>query len=342
MTASYISFENAFYAVTGLATSLIGGALVLLWVYQTSLIYPAAFPEGSRTEVFTPDKFSMHDWEDLTLTTPDNLKIKAYLIRRKIELSGAYNDPSRSNKSIGVDKLSPYTILYLHANAGNMGHRLPFASLFYKSLKCNIFMLSYRGYGLSEGSPSEAGIKVDAQTALNYLKEHPTLRFSKIILFGQSIGGAVAIELASKNPDLVEGVIVENTFLSLPKLIPHVMPFIGPLGFLCHQIWPTYKSITLIPRTIPILMLSGLKDELVPPSHMHALASIARASRKGIVVDESMATVVVGDKTELPKLVVDEQGVRFVSFKEGKHNDTCIAPGYMDAIEKWWNDFVSK
>ena len=76
-------------------------------------------------------------------------------------------------------------------------------------------MLSYRGYGLSEGSADEAGMKIDAQVALDYITNHPTLRFSKVIAFGQSIGGAVAIDLASKNSDVLHGIIIENTFLSL-------------------------------------------------------------------------------------------------------------------------------
>ncbi|TPX43842.1 hypothetical protein SeMB42_g04563 [Synchytrium endobioticum] len=314
----------------------------MLYKYQTALIYPANFPDGSRTVVWTPDKFNMPDYEDLTLSTADKVKIRAYLIKNKVDV----HDRSRSTKSIGQDGLSPYTLLYLHANAGNMGHRLPFAYHLHRILKCNILLLSYRGYGLSEGSPDEAGIRLDAQAALDYITSHPTLRFSKVIVFGQSIGGAVAIHLASADPERVHGLVVENTFLSLPRLIPHIMPVVARFSFLCHQIWPSYKAITAVPRTIPILMLSGLQDELVPASHMHALARICRAYREDASVDiEAIADSTRTDKEKTnasaaQELVKDQVGVRFVGLRNGRHNDTCIQPGYFEQISQWWEAFI--
>jgi dienelactone hydrolase len=70
-------------------------------------------------------------------------------------------------------------------------------------------------YGKSNGSPSEQGIRMDAQAALDYLLEHPVSKNNKIILYGQSIGGAVAIDLASRNQANIAAVILENTFLSV-------------------------------------------------------------------------------------------------------------------------------
>lgn len=75
--------------------------------------------------------------------------------------------------------------------------------------------LGMNRYGLSEGSPSEAGIRSDAQLALDYIKSHPLLENTKVILYGQSIGGAVSVDLAATNPDRIAGVILENTFLNL-------------------------------------------------------------------------------------------------------------------------------
>jgi pimeloyl-ACP methyl ester carboxylesterase len=79
-------------------------------------------------------------------------------------------------------------------------------------------MISYRGYGLSEGTPSEIGLQFDAQASLDYLLSRNDFDKSKIIIFGQSIGGAVSIHLASQNPDKISGIIVENTFLSIVSL----------------------------------------------------------------------------------------------------------------------------
>lgn len=81
---------------------------------------------------------------------------------------------------------------------------------------------SYRGYGLSTGTPSEAGIKLDAQCVLRYLSDHSQIKSSSIVLYGRSLGGAVAIYITTlpQASGFVKGVILENTFLSIPKLIP--------------------------------------------------------------------------------------------------------------------------
>lgn len=93
----------------------------------------------------------------------------------------------------------------------SQGHRLPLASVFYTRFGCNILMLSYRGYGLSTGSPSETGIRIDAQVALDFIKKHPLLKSTLIVLYGQSIGGAVSIDLASRNKSSIHALILENT-----------------------------------------------------------------------------------------------------------------------------------
>jgi fermentation-respiration switch protein FrsA (DUF1100 family) len=83
-------------------------------------------------------------------------------------------------------------------------------------------MLQYRGYGLSTGNPNEKGLMIDAQTGLDYIRERPELRGTKIVIYGQSIGGAVSIGLASRNQKQqdIAGVVLENTFTSIRKLIP--------------------------------------------------------------------------------------------------------------------------
>ncbi|KAI9261579.1 Alpha/Beta hydrolase protein [Phascolomyces articulosus] len=195
------------------------------------------------------------------------------------------------------------TILYFHANAGNMGHRLPIAKVFHERHRCNVVMLSYRGYGLSEGKPNEKGLRIDAQTLLDYVQAHPILKKTLLIAYGQSIGGAVAIDLVSRNEDCFSGLIVENTFLSVPKLIPHVLPVLKHFTFLCHQHWPSENSVKKIQKT-PVLFLSGACDELVPPHHMRRL------------FDQCSSRV----------------SKDWVQFPHGMHNDTCMQTGYFTAI----------
>ena len=111
-----------------------------------------------------------------------------------------------------------------HGNAGNIGHRVPIAKVLEENSGCNIFMLEYRGYGLSSGTPNEEGLMVDAQTALDYIRQKKETQGGKIIVYGQSLGGAVAVQLVAKNQEAgdVAGLILENTFTSMRKLIPRL------------------------------------------------------------------------------------------------------------------------
>jgi fermentation-respiration switch protein FrsA (DUF1100 family) len=113
----------------------------------------------------------------------------------------------------------------------------------------------------------------------------------------------VAIHLAHTNPTKIRYLIVENTFLSIPLLIPRVMPVLKPFAFLCNQHWNSHQLIPLLPQKI--LFLAGKRDELIPPDHMTKLHQSARkAAHK-----------------------------KFVEFEKGTHNDTCVQDGYFEAIE---------
>jgi fermentation-respiration switch protein FrsA (DUF1100 family) len=111
-----------------------------------------------------------------------------------------------------------------HGNAGNIGYRLPIAKILGDDLRCNVLMLQYRGYGLSSGNPNEKGLNIDAQTGLDIRQRHD-LRGTRIVIYGQSIGGAVAIGLAARNQKQgdVAGIVLENTFTSIKKLIPRLV-----------------------------------------------------------------------------------------------------------------------
>lgn len=250
-------------------------------------------------------------------------------------------------KNEDIGKQRP-TLLYLHANAGNMGHRLPIARMLQNLLKCNVVMLSYRGYGLSTGRPNESGLRIDSQTCLDFVNTHPILQHTRIIVFGQSIGGAVAIDLVARNADKVKALMLENTFLSIPLLIPHLLPLISPLRFLCHQIWPSHKTVKSIPETIPMLFLSSKKDELVPRSHMEKLwttvggAEIA-GNEEG---EESTPGADIEDDVDGVKLKYQiagrERNRMFVSLENGTHNNACLQSGYFESVGVFWNRFIEK
>ncbi|KAJ7767295.1 purine nucleoside permease-domain-containing protein [Mycena metata] len=118
-------------------------------------------------------------------------------------------------------------------------------------------------------------LRLDAQAALDHVKADAELSSLPTILFGTSLGGAVAIDLASRNPSAIAALIVENTFLSLPRVVRD-WPIIGLFSFLCFQRWNSAVKLPRIPPTVPILMLSGTQDEVVPRKHMQALWLIAQ------------------------------------------------------------------
>lgn len=182
------------------------------------------------------------------LPTPDGENLSAFLIR-----------PANKSRARNI------TILAFHGNAGNIGHRLPIARILSNEMECTTLMLEYRGYGLSTGDPHEKGLAIDAQTGLDYIRSRDDLKGNKIVIYGQSLGGAVGIDLVAKNRGTgdIKGLVLENTFLSIAKMIPAVMPAAKYLTPLCHEHWKSEEKLPQI-TDIPILFLSGLQDEIVP------------------------------------------------------------------------------
>lgn len=171
----------------------------------SELIYPRNVPIDARTNVPSPRQFGISDFEDLQIPTPDGESLHALFLRAP---KGRYS-PN-------------LTVMMFHGNAGNIGHRVPIAKAIQDTLRCNVFMLEYRGYGMSTGTPDETGLKVDAQTGLDYLRQRSETSQDKFVIYGQSLGGAVAINLVATNQEHgdIGGLILENTFLSIRKLIP--------------------------------------------------------------------------------------------------------------------------
>lgn len=289
--------KNTFVTIFsgGIVTSMLG--LGAVYWNQAALMYPASFPEGSRTQIDTPDKYHL-PYENVILPTPDGEKIHAYIMIQTEQ-----------------PNMRP-TILYCHANAGNMGHRLPIAQIMY-SEGYNLVLFSYRGYGKSTGTSNEKGLNIDAQTILDYILQHPALSHTRIIVYGPSLGGAVGINLASKNLDKISALILENTFTSMPEMAGNVIPYakyISPIiSGLCRDIWPSEAVIKTI-KDMPILFLAGGKDEVVKPPMMKRLYVACHAPKS------------------------------FKLFENGDHNTTVTMPGYFEAIFEFLrkNNLASK
>ena len=147
-------------------------------------------------------------------------------------------------------------LLFLHGNSGNASHRLPNAAQLV-GLGTHVLLLDYRGYGLSDGRPSEAGVYADARAGLAHLIEARGIEESRIVVFGRSLGGAVAVDLVQDRG--VAGLILESTFTSVAdmarSLLPPAAPFVGG----------RFDSESKIARLrAPLLFFHGDRDEIVP------------------------------------------------------------------------------
>ncbi|KAK5112912.1 hypothetical protein LTR62_003734 [Meristemomyces frigidus] len=270
--------------------------LTAMLTFISEIIYPRNIPAGARTDVPRPPQFGIQDYEELMLPTPDGETISAFLIRPE----------NKSNSR-------PVTIISFHGNAGNVGHRLPIARVLARDLTCTALMVEYRGYGLSTGTPNEKGLAIDAQTALDYVRQREDLKGNKIVVYGQSLGGAVSIDLVAKNKGTgdIKGLILENTFLSIAKMIPNIMPMAQYLTPLCHEYWKSEEAITQI-TDVPVLFISGLQDEIVPPSHMKQLFRLCKS-----------------------------KAVMWKELPNGDHNSSVAEPGYFQFVEEFIRKYVA-
>ncbi|MDP3939637.1 MAG: alpha/beta hydrolase [Deltaproteobacteria bacterium] len=194
--------------------------------------------------VATPDAYGL-PFEDLTVTTSDGVAVHGWFIPAPEARVGA--------------SAPPYTFVMLHGNAGNISHRIDWAKLYRDRLGVNVFLLDYRGYGRSEGEPSEQGTYLDAEAAVKALTERGDVDPGRIILAGHSLGAAVAIELALRVAPA--GLVLESAFTSVSDMAKQVIPFL-PLGIFLST---RYENLEKIPRIdCPLLVMHGEHDEIIP------------------------------------------------------------------------------
>ncbi len=154
-------------------------------------------------------------------------------------------------------KNAKVTILFFHGNAGNVSHRLDKIKIL-NSLGLNVFIVDYRGYGKSEGKPSEKGLYLDAVTAFDYLTKIKCIAPDSIIVYGESLGGAVAIELCTKVK--AKGLITEEAFTSIRDMGKIMYPWL-PSFFAADR----FDSLIRVGKvSTPKLFIHSRNDNIVP------------------------------------------------------------------------------
>ena len=203
----------------------------LMYVQQPGMTF---FPESEISE--TPQDWGL-EYEDIVLDTKDNIQLHGWFI------------PSKESRR---------TLLFFHGNAGNISHRGESVRIFHR-LGLNVLIFDYRGYGKSQGKPGEQGMYKDADAAWHYLVQIRGLEPKNIILFGRSLGGAVATKLAS---DVQAGkLILESTFSSGKDMAKSIFPLMSHIIYVRFG----FNSEERIKKiTCPVLVIHSPDDEIVP------------------------------------------------------------------------------
>lgn len=167
---------------------------------------------------------------------------------------------------------SPFVVLVCHGNAGNLSHRLQLIQTLLEA-GADVFAFDYRGYGKSEGSPSEKGTYLDALTAWDWLHAKG-YSGSNIVALGESLGGGVACELACTKP--LAGLILQSTFTSVPDVASEFVSSL-PVGWLLTS---RYNNREKLPRIhIPVLIMHSRGDRIIAFHHAERNFSVANAPK---------------------------------------------------------------
>lgn len=225
--------------------------VALVMLFENSFIYfPSKYPEGDwnvenlegrEGEVFPKI-------ENIWMETPDGIKIH-----------GWYCTPQQTISSQTSALPTRMTLLWFHGNAGNITGRYDVIKNLMK-LPVAVFIIDYRGYGRSEGSPSEQGLYTDARTAWDYLTGTRKVNARNIVIFGDSLGGAIAIDLAAKVA--AAGLIVQSSFTSISDMAAHMMPAFP--RFILRTKMDSINKIGSV--RCPKLFIHSPNDEMVPYS----------------------------------------------------------------------------
>lgn len=225
-----------------LAVAVYGGLCLALFLFQSRLVF---IP--SRAVAASPQRIGL-EYEDVWLQSAGGARIHGWYIPHP--------------RARG-------TLLFFHGNAGNIGDRLESIAIFHR-LGLNTLIIDYHGYGKSEGSPGESESYSDAEAAWRHLVEGRRIPPSDIVLFGRSMGGAVAAWLAARVAPA--GLILESTFTSVPDMAAKVYPFF-PVRWLARIRFDAKAFLAGV--RVPVMVIHSAGDEIVPPSQGRALFDAA-------------------------------------------------------------------
>ena len=235
---------NTMITILLLAGACYGLLLLTIYMYQPKMLY---FPDEGDQSAATPSDVGL-TYQQVELRTTDDLRLSAWYL------------PAEDEQGV---------LLFCHGNAGNISHRLDSLLLFHH-LQMSVLIFDYRGYGQSEGQPSEQGTYTDALAAWEYLLTQKSKQPAEIVIFGRSLGAAIAAELATRvRPGAL---ILESAFTSVPDLASEIYPFL-PVRLLSRFSYDTRTRLDSLAS--PLLIIHSNDDEIIPYSHAQRLYAAA-------------------------------------------------------------------
>ncbi|MDP1732955.1 MAG: alpha/beta hydrolase [Sulfuritalea sp.] len=230
------------------------GLLALIYFKQDALVFQPAMERGFRA---TPASIGL-GFSPLTLATPDGET-----------LDGWHVPAGRGKPARGL-------VIIFHGNAGNISHRLDYLRMFH-DLGYASLIIDYRGYGKSSGKPSEAGTYLDADTAWRHATQVLGFTPQSIVVFGESLGGAVAAQLAATHR--LGALMLASTFSSVPDLGAEIYPWL-PIRLLANIEYNSLERLGQI--DCPLLVIHSRDDDIIPYRHGRRLFAAARPPKQFI------------------------------------------------------------
>ncbi len=241
---------------------------LMLFLFQDRMVFLSNMP--GRTLTATP-KDAGFDFEDVFLETSDGLKLHGWYV------------PAAQTSGV---------VLFLHGNAGNISHRLDSIAIFHE-LGLDTLIIDYRGYGRSQGKPSEKGTYLDAEAAWHYLVSSRGVAADRIIVFGRSLGGAVAAWLASQYTPAA--LIVESSFSSALDMARKLYPFM-PVRLITRLEYPVSQYVSRL--QCPLLVIHSRDDEIIPFTMAEAIYDSATEPKSLLEIwgDHNNGFLLSGDR----------------------------------------------
>ncbi len=246
------------------------GRILVHFLANALLFHPSSEIE------FTPKEFGL-EFEEVYFTSKNGAKLNGLFF------------PADEAK---------LTLMLFHGNAENVGDRLDFIKLLNES-HLNVFYFDYQGYGKSEGKPSEQNTYDDAMAAYNYLIERKDVDNDFIVFFGRSLGGAIAIDLATKVK--CYKLITEGTFSSIKDMGKVLFPYI-PIHLVAPNRYDNLSKAQTI--SVPFMIIHGTEDEVVPFKLGVKLSKVAGGQSEFYVIDGASHndTYIIGKDAYFEKL----------------------------------------